>query len=184
MNDLFEFKVVRSEAVVVVEGPGAPAVCRSLFRRLPADGRLDYLAWEEGLTPAAAAWFPPDRLELRVDAKDLPRLLARLDRLSGQAPPSFAERLRQLVVRLDAWSYSDSDSGSGPAESMAGELAALAELAPSPAVRRALSEASDALDDGLPAEVIAGTLERVSRMLEVGPAGQASGLDPSGSGSG
>lgn len=179
-GDQFEFRFLRREALVVVEGPGAPAVARSLFGSLPAAGRLDYLTWEEGRGPAATAWFPPARLELRVAAEDLSGLLGRLARLGGQAPPlSFAERLAQLVSRLEAWSYSDSDSGSGPAESMAGELSTLGQLAPSPAVRRAVLEARDALDDGLPPEVIAATLERATGMLR---AGQASGLDPSASG--
>jgi hypothetical protein len=43
-------------------------------------------------------------------------------------------------------------------------------------------EARDALDDGLPAEVIAGTLERVLEQLDGGPLSQASGLEPSASG--
>ncbi len=183
MDDQFEFRYLHQEAVIVVEGAGAPALARLLLGELPEAGRLEYRAWDRSLQPAAAAWFPPDRLELRVPSDDLPRLLARLAGLKGQAASSpFAERVQQLVVRLEAWSYSDSDSGSGPAESMAGELGALAEAAPSAAVRRAILEARDALDDGLPAEVIAGTLERVVRLLEAGPAGQASGLEPSGSG--
>jgi hypothetical protein len=183
MEDQFEFKYLRGEALVVVEGPGAPALARSLFGELPEAGRLEYRAWDQSLGPAAAAWFPPDRLELRVPSDYLPRLLARLASLSGRAALSpFAGRVQQLLNRLEAWSYSDSDSGSGPAESMAGELGALAETAPSATVKRAILEARDALDDGLPAEAIAGTLERVVKLLQSGPAGQASGLEPSGSG--
>jgi hypothetical protein len=183
MDERFEFRFLQGEALVVVEGPAAAEVARSLFGKLLEAGRLEYRAWTVGRAPAATAWFPPDRLELRVPAEDLQGLLARLRGLRGPAgPSSFGERVRQLVVRLEAWSYSDSDLGSGPAESMAGELAALAQTAPSPVVRRAILEARDALDDGLPAEVIAGTLERVLRLLQAGPAGQASGLDPSVSG--
>lgn len=167
----------------MVEGRGAPALAMAVFGELPAEGRLEYRAWDPRLEPAAVVFFPPDRLELRVPSHDLPRLLAHLERLNGRPASSpFAQRVRQLVARLEAWSYSDSDSGSGPAESMAGELSSLAEAAPSTAVRRAVFEARDALDDGLPAEVIAGTLERVLRELEGGPPGQASGLDPSASG--
>jgi len=183
MDDQFEFADPRQEALVVLVGAGAAAAARALFGELPAEGRLQYRAWDQQLEPAAVAWFPPDRLELRVPSDDLPRLLAHLERLNGRPASSpFAQRVRQLVARLEAWSYSDSDSGSGPAESMAGELSALAEAAPSPAIRRAVFEARDALDDGLPAEVIAGTLERVLRQLETGPANQASGLGPSASG--
>ena len=183
MNDQFEFTILRQESLVVVEGREAPALAVALFGGLPEEGRLEYRAWDPRLEPVAVAFFPPDRLELRLPSGDLTRLLAHLERLKGRPASSpFAQRVRQLVARLEAWSYSDSDSGSGPAESMAGELAALAEAAPSTAVRRAVSEARDALDDGLPAEEIAGTLERVLRQLESGPSSQASGFEPSASG--
>lgn len=183
MTDQFEFSNLRQEALVVVEGRRATALATALFGALPVEGRLEYRAWDPGLEPAAVAFFPPDRLELRVPSDDLPRLLAHLERLNGRPASSrFAQRVRQLVARLEVWSYSDSDSGSGPAEAMAAELSALAKVAPSTEIRLAVFEARDALDDGLPAEVITGTLERVLRQLETGPAGQASGLGPSASG--
>jgi hypothetical protein len=181
MSDQFEFTHRRQEVLVAVRGPGASGVASSLFGDLPQAGRLEYRRWETGREPAAVCWSPPDQLELRVASGDLDRLVARLNRLNG--PPSrFADRVRQLIARLEAWSYSDSDSGSGPAESMAGELGVLAEEAPTAGIRAAIAQARDALDDGLPAEVIAATLGSVLQEVERSAPGQPSGLEPSASG--
>jgi hypothetical protein len=182
MSDYFEFEYRAQEALVVVEGPGAIRVARSLLCALPEPGRLEYRSWRQGSQPAACCWFPPARLELRVAPPDLDKLLARLKDLEvAAAPIPFADRVRQLISRLEAWSYSDSDSGTGPAESMAGELRRLAADAPGTGVGGAIAQAQDALDDGLPAEVIAATLERALHELDAAGA-QPSGLDPSASG--
>jgi hypothetical protein len=183
MNGELQFGAPRDETLVVVEGRAAAEVSQALFGGTLAAGRLEYRSWSGGEAAVAACWFPPDRLELRVAAADGPRLLARLRELrqTTRSTP-FGDRIRQLVTRLEAWSYADSDPGSGPAESMAGELRALAADSPSPRTRRAIGQALDALDDGLPAELIAGTLYRVLHELEVPPVDQASGLDPSASG--
>lgn len=183
MNGGFQFTEPRGEALVVVEGRAAAEVSRALFGGALPAGRLEYRTWAEGESAAAVCWIPPDRLELRVPAGDAPRLLARLQELKQTMRSTpFGDRIRQLITRLEAWSYADSDPGSGPAESMAGELRALAAGAPSPRTRRAIGQAQDALDDGMPAELIAGTLYRVLRELEVPTVDQASGLDPSASG--
>ena len=183
MSDQFEFEHARAEGLIIVRGPAADELTRSLFGELPAAGRLEYRPWQPGLEPAAVSWFPPDQLELRVPAADAPRLLARLSRLRAAAADSpYARRIKQLVARLEAWSYADSDSGIGPAEAVAGELGELAREAPSLRVRRSIAEARDALDDGLPAERIAGTLDRALRELESANGDQDSGLEPSASG--
>lgn len=182
MTEPFEFTEAGPEAHFVVVGSGAATVTAALFGGLPAPGLLRYLRWPGGgETKAAACWLPPDRLELRVPASAAPRMRATLTSLASGAPP-FPDRVRSLIARLEAWSYADSDSGSGPAESLAKDLRRLATAAPTPALRRAISQAQDALDDGLPAEVIIGTLDRALREIEAPGRAQASGLEPSASG--
>lgn len=184
MNSEFEFRTGPQEALVVVSGAAAAAVGEALFGRLPGPGLLRCVAWSRGLEPAAICWLPPDRLEIRVAAGQLSFLLERLRGLQRQTTPASALelRVRQLQARLEVWSYSDSDPGSGPAESMAGELTELSKTAPNAVVKRAIDEAHDALDDGLPAELVAGKLDRVLSELKRETTGQASGLDPSVSG--
>lgn len=183
MNGRFEFTRGRYEELILVEGPATADVCTALFGGLLQPGRLEYRRWDGGGDSAAAVcWLPPERLELRVTNLDASRLLARLSRLGGTTRSTpFGERVRELITRLEAWSYADSDSGTGPAESVAGELRTLAAQAPTAAARAAIGQAQDALDDGLPPEVIAGTLYRVLRDIEP-PFDQASGLGPPASG--
>jgi hypothetical protein len=182
MSDQFEFEYRQPEALVLVTGPAAAAVAHSLFGELFEPGKLIYRSWKGASLPAAACWFPPDRLELRVAPAELATLLARLAEIQSETSSLVGQRLRRLISRLEAWSYADSDSGSGPAESMAGELRALAKAAPSGQIAEVIKQARDALDDGLPAEVVAATLERAFRELNTADGGQASGLEPSGSG--
>jgi hypothetical protein len=78
-------------------------------------------------------------------------------------------QLRGLIRRVEAWSYADSDAGAGVPVELAGRLAALASAAPTPAVRRSLARAQDALDDGLPAESLAAELYRIQAELRNGP---------------
>lgn len=79
----------------------------------------------------------------------------------------FAEALDSLIGRLEAWSYADSDAGSGLPVEIAGSLASLARQAPTAQMRRQLRQAQDALDDGLPAERVAAELYRIRN--ELGP---------------
>ena len=77
----------------------------------------------------------------------------------------FRERLEQLIQRVEAWSYADSDAGVGVPVELAAELRALARAAPEPALRQRLRRAQDALDDGLSAETVAAELYRIRKEL-------------------
>jgi hypothetical protein len=184
MSGQFEFSVSRQEDLITVEGPAAAEVMRALFKLALPAGRLEYHRWDGGHSTVAACWFPPDRLELRVPAREAATLRAHLDDLRRRLsqPTPFGGRVLKLITRLEAWSYADSDVGAGPAESMANDLRALSLEAPSEDARRAIRQAHDALDDGMPAEVVAGALYRVLSELAGETGGQASGLGPSVSG--
>ena len=82
----------------------------------------------------------------------------------------FEKALDGLIGRLEAWSYADSDAGSGVPVEIAGKLASLAHQAPTAEMRRQLSRAQDALDDGLPAERVAAELYRIRAELRPGSA--------------
>src|SRR2546423_15638524 len=69
--------------------------------------------------------------------------------------PEFAESLERLIVRVEAWSYADSDVGAGQSRELARGLKSLASIAPTPALLAGVRHAQDALDDGLSAEVVA-----------------------------
>ncbi len=77
----------------------------------------------------------------------------------------FKKRLEQLIQRVEAWSYADSDAGVGLPVELAAELRALARAAPEPALRQRLGRAQDALDDGLSAETVAAELYRIRKEL-------------------
>jgi hypothetical protein len=186
MSDQFEYTEPRTEVLTVVEGPAVMRVMAALFSTPLTPGRLEYRRISDDGSLAAVCWLPPARLEIRTPAtgNGTQRVRARLEALRANAPaPPFTNRVRQLIARIEAWSYADSDSGTGPAEAMAEDLRALGALAPSPQARLSLRQAQDALDDGLPAEAVAATLYRVLREAEgIDVAGQASGLEPSPSG--
>lgn len=78
----------------------------------------------------------------------------------------FEATLRQLIARVEAWSYADSDAGAGPAEEIAAELNRLATISPAAAVKHDIREAQDALDDGLPAENLAAALYRALAQVQ------------------
>src|SRR5207302_11337216 len=89
-----EYKLERNEALFSVVGPDAAAAMTGLFGRPLEPAQLEYVAWVEGAPPAAACWFPPDRLEVRVPAE-------------GGWPQRLGDRLRRLapcalVAVLDA----------------------------------------------------------------------------------
>jgi hypothetical protein len=88
--------------------------------------------------------------------------------MGGSAGSEFETGLRSLIRSVEAWSYADSDAGAGVPVELAAELAALVLSAPSPALRRGLRRAQDALDDGLPAEALAAELYRVQNQLPEG----------------
>ena len=73
----------------------------------------------------------------------------------------FKQALEALIRDVEAWSYADSDSGSGVPVQIAHQLASLAQRAPTESTRRQLGQAEDALDDGLPAERVAAELYRI-----------------------
>jgi hypothetical protein len=78
----------------------------------------------------------------------------------------FKNRLQRLIQRVEAWSYGETEAGSGVPVEVADELEILTSTAPSAGVRRGLNRAQDALDDGLPAETVAAELYRVRSDLE------------------
>ena len=178
----FEFTAGVAEQLVVITGAGAGRVAAALFGRRPAPGRLQYLAWAQGAPVAAACWFPPDRLEIRIPSQAPwpAELAARLARLAGPGPPADASRagramrafeavsrgpapftsaVQAAIRRVEAWDSSDADSGAG-AEELARDLAALPRAAPTEAAAKEVEAARDALDDGLPADAVIGSLYR------------------------
>jgi hypothetical protein len=91
----------------------------------------------------------------------------------------FVDRLNLLIGRVEAWSYGDSDAGTGLPEELARDLKRLASKARAGAVKDGVRRAQDALDDGLSAEAVAAALYRVRADFLKGP--QASPpLSPSG----
>jgi hypothetical protein len=82
----------------------------------------------------------------------------------------FRQRLNGLIGRVEAWSYADSDSdtGTGLPVEVARELKALAAQAPTPALRKGVRRAQDALDDGLSAEAVAAELYGLRAELDAG----------------
>jgi hypothetical protein len=78
----------------------------------------------------------------------------------------FKNRLQRLIQRVEAWSYGDTEAGSGMPVEVADELAILTSTAPTAGLRRQLRRAQDALDDGLPAETVAAELYRVRSELD------------------
>ena len=80
----------------------------------------------------------------------------------------FKESLERLIVRVEAWSYADTDAGAGQSRELARALKSLASIAPTPALRAGVRHAQDALDDGLSAEVVAAALYRLRAEWEAG----------------
>lgn len=81
----------------------------------------------------------------------------------------FKNRLQRLIQRVEAWSYGDTEAGSGVPVEVADELEILTLNAPSNGLRSSLQRAQDALDDGLPAEAVAAELYRVRSELDAAP---------------
>src|SRR5438093_11124819 len=78
----------------------------------------------------------------------------------------FREGLERLILRVEAWSYADTDAGAGQPTELARALQSLASIAPNPALMAGVRRAQDALDDGLSAEALAAALYRVRRSEE------------------
>lgn len=91
----------------------------------------------------------------------------------------FVDGLNRLIGRVEAWSYADTDAGSGLPEELAKDLKRLAAKAPAGALREGIRLAQDALDDGLSAETLAAALYRVRADCLNGPQPSAP-LSPSG----
>ncbi len=169
MNDdldpLFEYHIGRAEARFVLHGKGAEAAGTVLFGGRLTPGALLYRPWRPDAPAAAVAWFPPDHLEIRIPAEDpWPGLLkARLEVLADPAAGAWRARLSTALARLEAWGDLDLDPGGG-IEEFALELRALQEEAPSNEARAAIRSAREALDDGLPTEVVAAALYRASAL--------------------
>ena len=78
-----------------------------------------------------------------------------------KAGSEFIDRLNRLIGRVEAWSYGDSEAGSGLPEELAKDLKRLAASLPGGALKDGIRRAQDALDDGLSAETLAAALYRV-----------------------
>jgi hypothetical protein len=102
-----------------------------------------------------------------------------------KAGSEFVDRLNWLIGRVEAWSYGDSDAGSGLPEELARDLKRLAAKAPAGALKEGIRRAQDALDDGLSAETVAAALYRVRADCLKGaqppPPGSPSGASDRGS---
>ncbi len=140
-------------------GAGALALAERLFGSGLGIGIAARRPWNPGAPPALVIPITPERIEIRIsDRQPWATLLA--EHLAELTEPAlFGRRLAQAIARLEAWHESDSESGSGP-EELAGELLRLRRLAPSPESGQAIADAVDALDDGLPADVVAAALYR------------------------
>ena len=86
-----------------------------------------------------------------------------------KADSEFGDRLDRLISRVEAWSYGDSDVGSGLPQELAKSLKQLASKSPAGSLRDGLRRAQDALDDGLSAEMVAAALYRVRAELLKAP---------------
>src|SRR5947209_3539821 len=80
------------------------------------------------------------------------------------------QSLERLIVRVEAWSYADTDAGAGQSRELARALRSLASIAPTPALLAGVRHAQDALDDGLSAEVVP------PRFTGCAPRGRPAGL--------
>ena len=80
----------------------------------------------------------------------------------------FRKGLEGLILRVEAWSYADSDAGAGHPTKLARALKSLASIAPTAALAVGVRHAQDALDDGLSAEALAAALYRVRADLDAG----------------
>ncbi len=150
------------EAVFVLYGRGAARVAQELLHAQATPSLLVYVTWQAEAPPAAVTWVPPDRLEVRIPAEGPWPELMRAHLLALGADDghgSWHQRLREAIALLESWSDSDTDPGGGM-EELAAELLALYDAAPSDQARLAITSARDALDDGLPPDVIAAGLYR------------------------
>jgi len=140
-------------------GAGALALAERLFGSSLALGVAARRPWNHGAPLALVIPVTPERVEIRIpDREPWASLLAEhLAELTE--PASFRRRLAQAIARLEAWHESDTESGSGP-EELAAELLRLRRLAPSPESGQAIGDAAEALDDGLPVDVVAAALYR------------------------
>lgn len=89
--------------------------------------------------------------------------------MSTSADPEFKTRLDEVIRRVEAWNYADSDAGAGVPVELARALRSLAGSAPIPSMRQRLVRAQEALDDGLPAEAVAAELYRIRSDLTEEP---------------
>ena len=140
-------------------GAGALALAERLFGSSLGIGMAVRSPWNPGAPPALVIAVTPERIEIRIsDREPWATLLA--EHLAELAEPAlFVRRLAQAIARLEAWHESDTESGSGP-EELAAELLRLRRLAPSPESGQAIGDAVEALDDGLPVDVVAAALYR------------------------
>jgi hypothetical protein len=140
-------------------GAGALALAERLFGSGLATGTAAERPWKPGAPPALVVPVTPERIEIRIpDREPWASLLA--EHLAALTEPaSFGRRLAQAIARLEAWHESDIESGSGP-EELAAELLRLRRQAPSPESGQAIGDAVEALDDGLPVDVVAAALYR------------------------
>jgi hypothetical protein len=85
--------------------------------------------------------------------------------VSRDADSEFKSRLDEVIRRVEAWSYADSDAGAGVPVELAEALRWLAGSTPIPSTRARLVRAQEALDDGLSAEVVAAELYAIREEL-------------------
>lgn len=148
-------------------GDAAVATAEQLFGAGLTPGLAMRRSWHPQAPPALLVVSATDRVEIRVpDRSPWPgRLADRLAELTGA--PGFSRRLAQVIARLETWQESDADSGTSP-EELAADLGRLRQLAPSTESEHAIDEALEALDDGLPADVVAAALYRARPGLAKG----------------
>jgi hypothetical protein len=143
----------------VLIGAGALALAERLFGSSLAFGMAARLSWNPGAPQALVIPLTPERVEIRIADSEpwASRLAEHLAELTE--PALFGRRLSQAIARLEAWHESDTESVSGP-EELAAELLRVRRLAPSPESGQAIDDAMEALDDGLPLDVVAAALYR------------------------
>jgi hypothetical protein len=141
----------------VLVGDGAAAAAERLFGGGLEPGQAIQRQWSPDAPPVLVVMVTADRIEIRVPERWSTRLAARLGQLT--AAQRFNQRVGRAIARLEAWHESDADSGTSP-EELAAELRELRQLAPSGESKRAITDALEALDDGLPADVVTAALYR------------------------
>lgn len=148
-----------AERGYVLAGAGSLGEAERLFGARLTIGQAHRLAWEAGAPEALVIPVAATRVEIRIADRE-PWVSRWHAWLAGhRAATAFGDQLARAISKLEAWQESEADGAASP-EELAVELTRLRQLAPSVESERAIVEALEALDDGLPADAVAAALYR------------------------